>query len=344
MTDIENHCKQNMESPSEEPPLIGIVGPTAVGKTAVAISLAHRLNGEIISADAVAVYRGLNIGSAKPDATERAEIAFYLVDVCHPDEDFTLADFQRLAEEAISDIRRRGKTPILVGGTGLYVRSVTATLNMPTVPPHPEIRRRLEDDAENFGLETLYARLKEVDSLSAAKVQSGDTRRIIRALEVWEVTGIPLSDFHTPEGVQGIPRPNVHLFGLAMNREALYQRIETRVDAMMAAGLEVEVRGLLAAGYDPSLKSLQSLGYRHMISVINGELSREQAVTELKRDTRRYAKRQLSWFNADARVRWLNAEKIETEGLVKGTTAIAEQVIEALQQIKQENPPDEGNT
>ena len=318
-------------------PLLGIVGPTASGKTAVGIALARLLDGEIISADAVAVYRGLDIGSAKPDATERAHSAFHIIDVAEPDEDFTLADFQRLAEAAITEIRGRGKTPILVGGTGLYVRSVTATLSMPHVPPQPEIRARLWEEAEHSGAAQLHDRLKEVDSPSASKIQAGDAKRIIRALEVWEATGQPMSSFHTPEGVQGTPRPNTILFGLNMTRPTLYARIEKRVEAMMAAGFEEEVRGLLAAGYPPELKSLQSLGYRHLCASITGKISREQAVTELKRDTRRYAKRQFSWFNADTNIVWKDADVLAASG-TGGANALAHTIAESLVVPQREAP------
>lgn len=292
--------------PEQNAPLIALVGPTAVGKTAVGIALCARINGEIVSADAVAVYRGLDIGAAKPDASERAQTAFHLINVADPDEDFTLADFERQANEAIADIRRRGKTPILVGGTGLYVRSVTATLTVPHVPPQPELRAELWAQVEQHGSAFLHARLHAVDPASGAKILPGDAKRIIRALEVYEITGQPMSAFHTPEGVRGIPKPNTCIFGLNINRQLLYERIEKRVDAMMAGGFLDEVRGLLGAGYGPELKSLQSLGYRHLAAYLCGETTLEAAIETLKRDTRRYAKRQISWFNADSQVFWLD--------------------------------------
>ena len=291
----------------QEPPLIAVVGPTASGKTAVGVALAKRLNGEIISADAVAVYRGLDIGSAKPDFRERTEATFHLIDIADPDEDFTLADFERLASAAIADIRARGKTPILVGGTGLYVRSVTATLSMPNVPPQPEFRAGLWAEVEVAGGSSaaLHARLAGVDSAAAEKIAPNDAKRIIRALEVFHVTGQAMSSFHTPEGVHGVPRANTFVFGLELPRAALYERIEKRVDAMMASGFLDEVRGLLDAGYGPELKSMQSLGYRHLARHIRGESGLDQAVMELKQDTRRYAKRQISWFGVDKTVRFV---------------------------------------
>ncbi|GAB4463938.1 MAG: tRNA (adenosine(37)-N6)-dimethylallyltransferase MiaA [Armatimonadaceae bacterium] len=295
----------------QEPPLLALVGPTAVGKTAVGIALAQKWNGEIISADAVAVYRGLDIGSAKPDAAERQRAVFHLIDVAAPDEDFTVADFARLAEDAIADIRSRNRVPILVGGTGLYVRSVTATLSMPEVPPQPELREALWAEVQEHGAPFLHERLRQRDPVSAQKILPGDAKRIIRALEVYSVTGQPLSAFHTPEGVQGVPRPNTVIWGLGMERERLYARIEARMDAMVAEGFVAEVERLLAAGYGPELKAMQSLGYRHIAAFLRGDLDWETAIFELKRDTRRYAKRQISWFRADPRVQWLNLDRLE---------------------------------
>ena len=294
-----------MRDGTTEPPLIALVGPTASGKTEVGIGLAQRLNGEIVSADAVAVYRGLTIGSAKPTAEEQARARFHLIDVASPDDDFTLADFERQANAAIADIRRRGKTPILVGGTGLYVRAVTATLTVPNVPPQPALRERLWAEVEAAGAPVLHARLASVDPVSASKILVNDAKRIIRALEVWEVTGQPLSAFHTPEGVRGVPKANTRIFGLRWDRERLYRRIEARVDAMMAAGFLDEVRALLEAGYGPEQKSMQSLGYRHLLDHLVRNKPLAEAVEELKRDTRRFSKRQMIWFRADPQVHWI---------------------------------------
>ena len=306
----------------DEPPLVAVVGPTAVGKTDVGLALAERLNGEIVSADAVAAYRGLDIGTAKPTPDERARVPFHLLDVADPDEDLNVADFERLANAAIAEIRARGRVPILVGGTGLYVRAVTAVLSLPRVPPQPDVRARLYAEAEASGTPALHARLADVDPASAAKINENDLKRVVRALEVYAVAGRPLSSFHTPEGVHGKPRPNTFVFGLDMApREVLYERIERRVDAMMAAGFEDEVRGLLASGYPAGLKSLQSLGYRHLAAFVAGTIDRETAVTELKRDTRRYAKRQLSWFKADTRVTWLTTNAVTTPAQVAARIA-----------------------
>jgi tRNA dimethylallyltransferase len=285
--------------------LIALVGPTGVGKTAVGIALAERLNGELISADAVAVYKRLDIGSAKPTAAEQARVRFHLIDVVEPDDDFTLADFERLAAEAITDIRSRGKLPILLGGTGLYVRAVTAELSIPAVPPQPAFREARWAEVEEHGAPWLHQKLSAIDPPSAAKIQPGDGKRIIRALEVFEVTGQPMSSFHTPEGIHGVLRPGVEIIGLDRSREELYQRIDQRVDQMMADGFLKEVQNLLDSGIAHDVKSLGSLGYRHLVQFQCEGVPLEDAIALIKRDTRRYAKRQLSWFRNDPAVHWL---------------------------------------
>ena len=317
---------------AEDAPLIAVVGPTASGKTVVGIALAQMLGGEIISADAVAVYRGLNIGAAKPDAAEQQQATFHLLDVVAPNEDFTLADFTQHAENAIADIRGRGKVPLLVGGTGLYVRSVTATLSMPNVPPQPALREALWQEAKLHGSPALHNQLLAIDPLSAAKILPGDAKRIIRALEVFRVTGQPMSAFHTSEGVQGVPKENTLLFGLRWEREALYKRIEDRIDAMMASGFLFEVRNIFQQGFGPNLKSMQSLGYRHLLRHLIDEAPLAEMVAELKRDTRRYAKRQVSWFNADSKIHWIDvsAKDMTTEAVA---AVICEQVKQKVKKV-----------
>jgi len=247
----------------------------------------------------------MDIGSAKPDRAERAQAVFHLIDRVTPDVDYTLADFERDANAAIADIRARGKTPILVGGTGLYVRAVTATLTVPGVPPQTEFREALWREVEASGAPALHAKLATIDPQAAEKILPGDAKRIIRALEVYEVTGQTISSFHTPEGIRGVPKPNTYLFGVNRERTELYTRIEMRVDVMMAAGFLEEVRGLLASGYGPELKSMQSLGYKHLVRHLREDELLATMLEELKRDTRRYAKRQISWFKADTQVRWI---------------------------------------
>jgi tRNA dimethylallyltransferase len=314
---------------ANEPPLIAVVGPTATGKTAVGIALSKLLEGEIISADAVAVYRGLDIGAAKPSRSERGEAVFHLLDVVDPDEDFTLANFEKQANAAINEIRARGRVPILVGGTGLYVRSATATLTVPNVPPQQELRDALWKEADSQGAPALHLQLANIDPISASKVHPGDAKRIIRALEVYRITGQPMSAYHTAEGVQGIPRANTQIFGLHWDRDILYRRIDERVDAMMASGFLEEVRALQEKGFGLHLKSMQSLGYRHLLRHLSGEVPLPETIAELKRDTRRYAKRQVSWFNADPQVRWIDvSEKNMT------TEAVAAVICEQVSRLK----------
>ena len=287
--------------------LVGIVGPTATGKTAVGIELARMLSGEIISADSMAVYRYMDIGTAKPTAGERDQAIFHLIDVVDPDEDFTVADFQRLANEAISDIHRRGKLPLLVGGTGLYVRAVTGGLNIPPAAPDKEIRERLGAEAERLGNENLLEKLRQVDPATAERLHVNDRKRIIRALEIYETTGTPMSEFHATAGTVEVPY-DVRLFGLTMSRETLYRRIEERVDEQIASGLVDEVRGLLDRGYGRELTSMRGLGYKQIAAYLEGESDLEAAVDLLKRDTRRFAKRQFTWFRADDRIEWIDVE------------------------------------
>ncbi|MFY7952720.1 MAG: tRNA (adenosine(37)-N6)-dimethylallyltransferase MiaA [Armatimonadaceae bacterium] len=291
--------------------LLALVGPTASGKTAVAVALAKRIDAELVSADAVAVYTGLDIGSAKPTADELQGIPLHGVDLAQPNVDFTVHDYEAAATGSIDAIRARGRFPLVVGGTGLYVRPLVASLALPPVPPDPAIRARLNSEAEANGPGVLHARLAAIDPESAQRIQTGDTRRIVRALEVWETTGRPMSEFHTPEGVHGIPKSGTFVVGLERPRDILYQRIDRRVDTMLDDGFIDEVRELLEAGWNPSLKSLSSLGYRHLIQYLVGEKSLAEAVDELKRDTRRYAKRQIAWFRNDPSVHWIGVDNDE---------------------------------
>ena len=287
--------------------LVGIVGPTATGKTAVGIELAKELNGEIISADSMAVYKGMDIGTAKPTAEEQAEVPFHLINVVSPDEEFSVAEFKQLAEEAIADILSRGKLPILVGGTGLYVRAVMGGLNIPAVGPDRNLREQLKAEAEQFGNEYLLEKLRTVDPVTAARLHINDLKRIIRALEVHILTGHPISHFHETAGTMDVAY-DVHLFGLTMDRNALYERINLRVDEQIKEGLVEEVRGLLKKEYSPELSSMRGLGYKQIIGYILGEYDLDIAIDLLKRDTRRFAKRQFTWFRADPSIRWIDVE------------------------------------
>ena len=292
--------------------LIALVGPTAVGKTAVGMALAERLGGELISADAVAVYKKLDIGSAKPTKAEQARVPFHLIDVADPDDDFTVTDFEEQASQAITEIRGRGNIPIVLGGTGLYVRALTSELAIPTVPPQPEFRAACWAEVEEHGAPWLHEKLAVIDPVAATKILPGDGKRIIRALEVFEATGQPLSSFHTPEGVRGILKPGVQIIGLDRDRDVLYQRIEQRVDQMMTEGFLEEIKALLASGILPSSKSMGSLGYRHLVQFLCDGVTLDNTIAMIKRDTRRYAKRQISWFRNDPAVHWLIIQEGES--------------------------------
>jgi tRNA dimethylallyltransferase len=286
-------------------PAVAVVGPTAVGKTDLSLRLARELNCEIVSFDSVQVYRGLDIGTAKPTPEEQGRFRHHLIDVVDPDEPFDAADFVRKAGAVIRSMTARGKVPLLVGGTGLYLRSLIKGL-APCPGQDPQLRARFHAFGAEHGTVALHRLLSELDPETATRVHPMDTFRVIRALEVRELTGEPISSWRKRhERSQGHLLPCLKI-GLIRPRADLYRRIDLRVDAMLEAGFLEEVRALLDKGYSPCLKSLQSLGYRHMIDFFGRKLSFEEAVRQLKRDTRHYAKRQLTWFRADPEVRWFH--------------------------------------
>ncbi len=294
---------------------IALVGPTAAGKTAVGIHLAERLRAEIVSADSMQVYRQMDIGTAKPTPDEQAQAVFHSINVADPDEDWTLADYQRLGDTACTQIAAQGRVPLIVGGTGLYVRALTTILDIPVAPPNEELRARWREFAETNGNDTLLAEVARIDPDTAARLHVNDVGRQIRALEVYAATGRTLTELHRENRAKQPPEAPL-LFGLNYaDRELLYRRIDLRVDQMLAEGLLDEVRGLLSRGYTSNLKPLLSLGYRHMTSHLAGEWDLETAVSLMKQDTRRFAKRQLIWFRGDQRVHWLTADGKSAEQL-----------------------------
>lgn len=292
-------------SPNDWPLLLVVVGPTASGKTAVALELAPRLNGEIVSADSMQIYKYLDIGTAKPTPAERAAVPHHLIDFVEPDQPYSVAQFKADAERAIDDILRRGRQPLLVGGTGLYVRALVEGFTLTEVARDPDLRRRLEEEAEAFGNERLYARLQAVDPTTAARLSANDRRRIIRALEVYEATGEPLSRLHAKAGKRP-PRYRFAGFGLRWERQALYARINARVERMFEAGWVAEVRGLMDRGYDESLQALRSLGYGRIQAYLRGEADLATTLALIQQDTRRLAKRQMTWFRAEPWIRWID--------------------------------------
>jgi tRNA dimethylallyltransferase len=299
-------------------PLVAVVGPTAVGKTALSLELAEALDGEIVSADSRQIYRYMDIGTAKPMPAERARAPHHLIDVVDPDQPLTLAEYQRLAYAAIADIHARGRLPLLVGGTGLYVRAVLDGLRIPAAPPDAKLRARLEEEAAAAGALALHARLAALDPTAAARIDPRNVRRVIRALEVCLTTGRPIS-----EQQQAAPPPYRTLrLGLTRPRAELYARIDARVDAMLAAGLVDEVRALLARGYSPHLPALSGLGYRQIIRYLAGELSLEEAVQEIKRQTRRFVRQQQTWFRPDdPRIHWYDLSVVTPAQIVAAVKA-----------------------
>jgi tRNA dimethylallyltransferase len=294
-----------------------IVGPTAVGKSQVGLHLAQILTGEIVSADSMQVYKLMDIGTAKPTPEEQKLVRHHLIDVVYPWEKFSVARYQELADRAIQDILHRGRTPIVVGGTGLYVTALLDGFLFPD-KGHTKTRRRLEKVAQTSP-QLLYQRLQEVDPEAAAKIHPQNLRRVIRALEVYYDTKKPIS-LHQREAQRKTPRYQALFFGLTMPRDLLYERINRRVDGMMAAGLLEEARRLME--YGPSVTSMQALGYKELWRYLRGECSLEEAVELLKRDTRRYAKRQYTWFRRDERIRWIDL--VAVGGLEGAVSLIAE--------------------
>ncbi len=296
-----------------------ILGPTGVGKTEIGVKIAQDLSGEIISCDSRKVYKFLDIGTAKPSEEERKKIPHYLIDIADPDEEFSVADFKREAERKISQIENRGKLPILVGGSPLYIKAITDGL-FPGPGKNADLRKKLREEAEESGEERLYQKLKKIDPPTAEKVHSHDLKRIIRALEVFTLTGKPISS-HQQESVLSSQVPGLKqavMIGLKREREELYGRINARVEKMLAAGLVEEVKGLLEKGYSEELNSLEGLGYKQIIGYLKGKYGLPEAVRLLKRDTRRFAKRQMTWFRKDDRITWVIVkENSNSEEIVK---------------------------
>ena len=306
---------------SPKPPLILIIGPTAVGKTELAIQLAERLNGEIISADSRLFYRGMDIGTAKPSREELARVPHYLIDIVNPDETLSLAVFQEKAKNLIEGIYARGKLPFLVGGTGQYIRAVTQGWTPPEVISDERLRDILEKMKDERGADWLHARLAQVDSESALKIDARNVRRTIRALEVILTTGRKFS-----EQRRQVESPyQLITIGLTRPRPELYKRVDQRIDAMFANGFVDEVKGLLERGYSPALPSMSAIGYRECVSVAKGLLTEEQAKVEMRRVTRIFVRRQANWFKeADPNIMWFRVK----DGVIEETEKTIRQLID----------------
>ena len=295
-------------------PLVVIVGPTAAGKTALSISLAEATGGEIVSADSRQIYRGMDIGTAKATASERARAPHHLLDVVAPDQVLSLAEYQDLAYAAIDGIRARGKLPLLVGGTGQYIHAVIEGWRIPEVAPQPELRAELEMKAKAAGAEALHARLAVLDPTAAARIDYRNVRRVIRALEVCLVTGQPISQLQS----KNPPPYDIVQIVVTRPRPELYARIDARVHRMIEAGLVDEVRCLADAGYDWDLPAMTGLGYRQIGEYLRDEVTLDEAIARIKKGTRRFVQQQFNWFRPeDPAIHWVDPGATQASDLVR---------------------------
>ena len=285
--------------------VIGIVGPTAVGKSKLALSLAQALDGEVVNADSRQVYCYMDIGTAKPSLEERRSVPHHLIDIVEPNETFSLALYQPLAHKAIEDILRRDKLPLLVGGSGLYVWSLMEGWRIPKVPPNPHFRRQMEQKAAKEGVGSLHRQLQQIDPEAAKKIDPRNVRRVIRALEVYEATHTPFSQLQRKE-----PPPfDTLILGLTTQRDELYRRIEDRVDIMIKQGLVEEVSSLVEKGYGLDLPAMSSVGYRQIGQFLQGEMDLSAAIQQINFETHRFARHQYAWFRLkDPRIRWFDIQ------------------------------------
>ena len=301
-------------------PIPVIVGPTAVGKTDLSLAIAPRCDAEIVSADSRQIYRYLDIGTAKPTPAQRLAVPHHLVDLLDPDDDLNAASFARMAWDCIRTIEARGKRPLVVGGSGMYIRALTDGL-FPGPGAHTQLRAALEAEARARGVHALHDRLGEVDPHAAARIHPNDRIRIIRALEIYTLTGTPISQWqqqwqHAPR------RQNFILIGLTRSREDLHRRIAARTQAMLGQGLAAEVQAILDMGFSPTLPTLQSVGYGAMVAYLAGEIDRTQAGELIERQTRRLAKRQMTWFRRLAGIRWFSLTEMSEAAVVAAITAM----------------------
>lgn len=293
-----------------------LAGPTASGKTDIAVELALEVGGEIISADSMQIYRNMNIGTAKPSMEERRGIPHHMLDIVNPDEDFSVAQFKEGAMECIKDIIERGKIPIVAGGTGLYINSLVYNISFSDTITDWDYREKLNKIVEEQGTQALHQLLQKIDPKSAEWIHPNNVKRVVRALEVYKTTGRPISE-HKEES-RNTPAPyDYRVFGLEVERETLYQRIDKRADIMMEMGLYEEVEELLDSGYSPGLVSMQGIGYKEIVLAIKGKCSLSEAVDNIKRATRHLAKRQMTWFNKTEGIKWIKRNNNESWAILK---------------------------
>ena len=290
-----------------KPKVIVIVGPTASGKTVLSIELAKKINGEIVSCDSMQIYKDMNIGSAKPTEEEKQGIKHYLIDEVRPDERFSVAEYKKKAETAIEEILKKGKTPIVIGGTGLYADSLIYGIEYPDLEYDEDYRKSLEEKAKTEeGLKELYNRAKEIDEIAISKISKNDRKRIIRILEIYHQTGRTKTELEI-ESRKAEVKYDYRVFAINMDREILYDRINKRVDIMIANGLIQEVKDLLEK-YHTFPTAMQGLGYKEVVQYLNNELTKEEMIDKIKQESRRYAKRQLTWFRKNKETIWLDGQ------------------------------------
>jgi tRNA dimethylallyltransferase len=294
-----------------KPKLITIVGPTASGKTSLGIELAKKFNGEIVSADSRQIYRGMNIGTAKATKKEQKKIKHYLIDIKNPNQNYNVANFKKDAILAIKKIIKKGKLPFLVGGTGLYINAVTENLNIPKIKPNKKLRKELENELKQFGINYLFQKLVKLDPEAQYIVDPKNPRRIIRALEITILSSVPFSKQRN----KGEKLFDVLKIGINLPKEILYQKIDKRVDLMIKQGLINEVKKLIKK-YGMHCQSFDAIGYREIIDYLNNKIKKEQAILEIKKNTKLFAKRQITWFKKDKEIHWIQSQK-EAEELIK---------------------------
>lgn len=291
-------------------------GPTGIGKTAISLKLAKELNGEIISSDSMQIYKYMDVGSAKISKEEMQGIPHHLINVVEPNEEFSVAKFKTLAEEAIEDISKRGKYPIIVGGTGLYINSLIFNYSFTGTYKDNDYRKSLEALANEKGKEFVHDLLKDRDVDSYNKLYPNDLKRVIRALEVYKLSGKTIGELNKEQDIYDIPY-NIHYYVLNMDRDKLYERINKRVDEMISSGLIEEVINLKEKGYNSNMQSMKGIGYKEILYYLDNKISLEEAINMIKQGSRNYAKRQLTWFRKDNRTKWINKDNLTEDEIVK---------------------------
>lgn len=303
------------------PLVVFVVGPTGVGKSALGLALAEAFGGEILSSDSMQFYRGMDIGTAKPTPEERERVPHHMLDIIAPDDPYNVADYHRDASQALSEVLQRGALPFVVGGSGLYVRALASELDLPVASPDEELRATLKELARHSGADAVHARLAKLDPVSAERIHPRDVKKVIRAIEVCEKTGRPMSEAYASKP-EPTDRYDCLMLGLTCERDALYLRIEERCDRMVNSGLLAEVKALLDAGYSRELQSMQAIGYKEFVGFLLKEIPFPEAVDTFKRNSRRYAKRQYTWFRAEERVQWIDL--LEEDALAVASARIRE--------------------